>query len=410
MAKPRNLLTTQPRPAFHLMIKPHGPTCNLACVYCYYLPKIALYPQHQFRMSTNLLAQVTRQYIESQDAPEITFGWQGGEPLLMGLDFFRQAVALQQQAQRPNTRIINTVQTNGTLLNDAWCEFFAEHKFLIGVSLDGPQPLHDAYRIDPSGCPSHERVLAGIALLKKHHVEWNILTCVQAANADHPLDVYRFLRDEVGARFVQFIPVVQHVQSADQLAGSPVTSHSVTGAQYGKFLCAIFDEWVRHDVGRVFVQIFDVALGVWLGQPASLCVCAETCGAALVLEHNGDLFACDHFVAPPYQLGNLQQQSLTKLVNSSQQRNFGQAKHATLPAYCLACDVRFVCNGGCPKDRFIQTPDGQPGLNYLCEGYKTFFTHIARPMQVMASTVRAGRPAANIMRWIAQHPQEAIHA
>ncbi len=353
-------------------------------------------------MSAKMLERATRQYIEANPLQEIFFGWQGGEPLLMGIEFFRQAVALQQRCQRPGTHIINTIQTNGTLLNDEWCEFFAQHKFLLGLSLDGPQPLHDAFRMDHGGQPSFDRVMTGIELLKRHQVEWNALTCVQAANAEHPLEVYRFLRDVAGAVFMQFIPVVQRDETT---AGQPehaVTNRSVTARQYGAFLNAIFDEWVRRDVGRVFVQIFDVALGVWLGQPASLCVFADTCGAALVLEHNGDLYACDHFVAPPYQRGNIQQKPLAELVNSAQQQTFGQAKRAALPAYCLACDVRFACNGGCPKDRFILTPDGQPGLNYLCEGFKAFFSHIAQPMQIMASTVRAGRPAANIMRWIAR--------
>lgn len=390
--------------AFHLMIKPCGAACNLACAYCYYLPKRALYPQSRFRMSPDVLERMIRQYIAAQETPEIVFGWQGGEPLLMGLDFFRRVMVLQQRYQRPPTRIVNTIQTNGTLLNDEWCQFFAEHNFLVGVSLDGPPPLHNAYRRDPAGHPSFERVMAGITLLNKHQVEWNVLACVQAANAEHPLEVYRFLRDEAGAAFMQFIPVVQRAPSADAPDEQAVTPYSVTGQQYGNFLGVIFDEWVRRDVGRVFVQIFDVALGIWLGQPAALCVFAETCGAALILEHTGDLFACDHFVAPPYHLGNIRQKPLGNLVNSAQQRAFGQAKRTTLPASCLACDVRFACNGGCPKDRFAFTPDGQPGLNYLCEGYHAFFTHITRPMQVMASTVRGGRPAANIMRWIAQQP------
>lgn len=393
--------TTTP-PAFHVMVKPRGPICNLDCAYCYYLSKERLYPGGRFRTTNELLEEFTRQYIEAQRVPEVTFSWQGGEPTLMGLDFFRLAVELQQKCRRAGLRIRNALQTNGTTLDDEWCRFFREHNFLIGLSLDGPRELHDAYRRDKGGNPAFDRVMGGLALLKKHGIEFNILACVQAANADHPLEVYRFLRDEVGARFIQFIPIVERDNDTGFQEGEKVTDRSVTGRQYGDFLIAIFDEWVRQDVGRVFVQIFDVALAAWLGQRPGLCVFDETCGTALALEHNGDLYACDHFVEPRYKLGNVQETPLIELVGSEQQRQFGLDKWDRLPRHCQECEVRFLCNGGCPKNRVLRTPDGEPGLNYLCEGYKAFFTHIDRPMRIMAAELRAGRPPANIMLYLAR--------
>jgi uncharacterized protein len=393
-------------PAFHVMLKPRGPVCNLGCSYCYYLPKERLYPDGHFCMTDELLEAFTRQYIEAQRVPEITFGWQGGEPTLMGLDFFRLAVKLQQKYRRPGMVIRNALQTNGTLLDDEWCRFFREHGFLVGLSLDGPRELHDAYRVDKRGRPTFDRVMAGLALLKKHGVEFNILTTVHAANAGHPLDVYRFLRDEVGAGFVQFIPIVQRDNETGFQEGERVTERSVTGRQYGDFLIAVFDEWVRRDVGRVFVQIFDVALATWVGQRPGLCVFEETCGTALVLEHNGDLYACDHFVEPRCQLGNVLETPLVELVGSEQQRRFGLAKRDGLPRVCRECEVRFVCHGGCPKNRMARTPDGEPGLNTLCEGYKAFFAHVDRPMQMMRAELRAGRPPANVMLALAQEEAE----
>jgi len=393
-------------PAFHVMLKPRGPICNLDCAYCYYLSKEKLFPGSKFHMSDEVLENFIRQYIEAQRVPEVTFGWQGGEPLLMGIEFFRRVVELQQKYCRPEMRIINAFQTNGILLNDEWCRFFHQHEFLIGLSVDGPQQVHDVYRVNKAGQPSFDQAMTGADFLKKHRVEFNILTCVHAANAECPLEVYRFFRDEIGAQFIQFIPIVRRDNKSGFQEGNKITDHSVTGKQYGDFLIAVFDEWVRRDVGRVFVQIFDIALGAWLGQQPALCIFSETCGTALALEHNGDLFACDHFVEPRYKLGNIQKKPLMKMVSSPQQRKFGAAKRETLPICCQKCDVRFVCNGGCPKNRILRTPDAQPGLNYLCEGYKAFFKHINRPMQVMASTVRSGRPASNIMRWIARQSGE----
>jgi len=388
--------------AFHVMLKPRGAICNLDCKYCYFLAKEMMYPGSRFRMADDLLETYTKQYIEAQRVPEVTFAWQGGEPTLMGLDFFKRAVELQQRYCKPGMRIHNAFQTNGVLLDDDWCRFFHQHNFLIGLSVDGPKQIHDAYRVDKGGRPTFDRVMAGLALLKKHRVEFNILTTVHAANAEHGAEVYRCLRDEVGTQFMQFIPIVERDNETGYQEGDTVTDRSLTAEQYGRFLISIFDEWVRRDVGRVFVQIFDVALAAWAGERPGLCIFEETCGLALAMEHNGDLFACDHFVEPNYRLGNIQEIPLIDMVASAEQRQFGLDKRDKLPRYCRECEVRFVCNGGCPKDRFINTPDGEPGLNYLCGGFRAFFNHIDRPMRMMASELRAGRAPANIMQILAQ--------
>ncbi len=393
------------------MTKPIGPICNLDCAYCYYLEKEKLYPgTTNFRMSDETLENYVRQYIAAQEVAEVTFAWQGGEPTLMGLPFFRRVVELQQK-HRGEKRITNALQTNGTLLTDEWAEFFREHQFLIGLSLDGPRELHDRYRVDKGGHPSFDKVMRGLALLKKHHVEFNTLTVVHRANAQHPLEVYRFLKEN-GSGFLQFIPLVERVGSDSMFAEppapdgtsgfSPVTEWSVRSEDYGRFLCDIWDEWVRRDVGNVFVQLFDVQLGVWLGLPASLCVFAETCGRAVVMEHNGDLYSCDHYVYPQYKLGNIAQTPMTALLDSPAQIKFGADKQDTLPRYCRECDVKFACNGECPKHRFLRTPDGEPGLNYLCAGYKRFFHHIAPQMRLMADLIRAHQPAARIMDILAE--------
>ncbi len=396
------MTTTTYRPtAFHLMTKPRGAICNLDCKYCYFLSKERLYPDSDFRMSENLLETYTRQYIEAQHVPLVTFAWQGGEPTLMGLDFYRQAVGYQQRYRKPGMEIQNALQTNGTLLDDDWCTFFRENNFLIGLSLDGPKHLHDAYRVDKGGRPTFGKVMAAARLLQQHGVEFNILTTLHAANADHPLEIYRFLRDEVGTQFMQFIPIVERDNATGFQEGSAVTTRSVTAQQYGDFMRIIFDEWVRRDVGRVFVQLFDVALAAWCGENPGLCIFEETCGTALALEHNGDVYSCDHFVEPKYLVGNINLIPLETIVASDQQHQFGLAKRDTLPAYCLQCPVRFVCNGGCPKDRFISTPDGDPGLNYLCAGYRAFFTHVDEPMRFMANELAQRRPPANVMRYMA---------
>jgi uncharacterized protein len=302
-------------------------------------------------------------------------------------------------------RIYNAFQTNAVTLDDEWCAFFKQHDFLIGVSVDGPPHLHDAFRVDKGGAPTFARVLRGIDLLKQHGVEFNILTTLHAANADYPLEVYRFLRDEIGAQFMQFIPIVERANATGFQEGDQVTDRSVTGAQYGHFLISVFDEWVRRDVGQVFVQMFDVALAAWSGQRPGLCVHEETCGLALAMEHNGDVYSCDHFVEPKHFVGNLIDIPLTEIVSSDQQRAFGLAKRDTLPRQCRECPVRFVCNGGCPKDRLLTSIHGEPGLNYLCDSYLAFFTHIDAPMRFMANELRQRRPPANIMTYM--HQQDA---
>ena len=395
---------SQTVPAFHLMTKPRGAICNLDCKYCYFLSKERLYPNSDFRMSETLLEEYTRQYIEAQHIPEVTFAWQGGEPTLMGLDFYKQAVGYQQKHKKAGMRIYNALQTNAVTLDDAWCQFFAENDFLIGVSLDGPQSLHDVYRVDKGGAPTFDKVMRGMDFLKKHGVEFNILTTVHAANANYPLEIYRFLRDEVKTQFIQFIPIVERDNDTGYQEGSAVTHRSVNAEQYGRFLNAIFDEWVRHDVGRIYVQIFDVALAAWTGNNPGLCIFEETCGKALALEHNGDVYSCDHFVEPKHKVGNIIDIPLSEIVVSEKQQAFGLAKRDTLPQYCLDCVVRFVCNGGCPKNRFIKTPNGEAGLNYLCAGYKAFFTYISEPMRFMANELAYRRSPANVMFYM--HEQD----
>lgn len=401
---------------FHVMIKPGGAKCNLDCEYCYFLSKEAMYPGSRFRMNDTVLETFTRQYIELQRLPEITFSWQGGEPTLMGLDFFKRAVRIQQKYAKPGTRILNTLQTNGTLLDEAWCRFFRQYGFLIGISIDGPEEIHNTYRVNKGGVGSFSSVLRGLRFLNEVGVEYNVLCSVHAANQDHPLTVYRFFRDDLKARFIQFIPIVERTTSQTlplanngwrkkngrkrQLytqSGNQVTDRSVAAEKYGSFLNTIFDEWVRHDVGHTFVQIFDVALGVWFGQPGGLCIFSPTCGNAMALEHNGDLFCCDHYVEPKYLLGNIQIDLMQELVSSEKQKRFGEIKQTSLPRYCRRCDVKFACQGGCPKNRFIQSPDGESGLNYLCAGYRAYFKHIDQPMRKMADLLNRKRPPAEIM-------------
>ena len=400
-------MSAQRSTSFHAMVKPRGPICNLDCAYCYYLSKERLYPDSDFLMSEEVLEAFTRQYIEAQDIPEVTFGWQGGEPTLMNPDFLRLAVDLQKKYRSPGMRIHNVLQTNGVNLNEEWCQLFKEFDFLIGVSLDGPRELHDTFRLDKAGNPTFDRVMTGISLLKQYQVELNILTCVHAANVNHPIELYRFLRDEVGARFLQFIPIVERDNESGFQEREDITERSVTGRQYGDFLMAIFNEWVLEDVGRVFIQIFDVALAAWYGQRPGLCIFEQTCGKALVVEHNGGVYACDHFVEPKYKLGNLMETPLSELAVSAQQKAFGLAKEETLPDFCRGCEVHFICNGGCPKNRVLHTPNGEPGLNYLCEGYKIFFTNINRPTRIMAAELRAGRPPAKVMSIMKGKKEEA---
>ena len=391
-------------PAFHVMVKPRGALCNLACRYCFYLKKEQLYPQASFRMSADLLEAYTRQYIEAQRVPEVTFAWQGGEPTLMGLDFFRKAVELQGRYRRPGMKVINAFQTNGILLDADWCRFFHEHNFLIGLSIDGPRALHDTYRLDQGGQLTFTKVMCAADLLREHQVEFNTLTCVSDINAPHGLEVYAFLRDTVQSRYMQFIPIIERENSTGFQEGARLTRRSVSGSQYGRFLIDVFDEWARRDVGKVFVQMFDAALAAWSGQRAGLCVYEETCGEALAMEFNGDLYACDHFVEPRYFLGNINSASLPELAGSARQRAFGLAKRDRLPKFCRECAVRFACNGGCPKDRVLSTPDGEPGLNALCTGLQAFYTYVDRPMKVMAGLLRVGRAPAEISRILSSDP------
>jgi uncharacterized protein len=399
-------MITQAPSAFHILAKPTGAICNLDCKYCFFLSKEQLYPGSRFRMPDDVLETYLRQYIQAQRGPEVDIAWQGGEPTLMGLEFFQRAVELAEQFKRPGQTVRYSMQTNGVLLNADWCRFFRDNRFLIGLSLDGPRALHDAYRVDKGGHGSFDKVMRAARLLQEHQADFNILTTVHAANADYPLEVYRFLRDEVGTQYIQFIPIVERANETGFQEGNTVTERSVGAEQFGRFLMTIFDEWVRRDVGQVFVQTFDVALGNWLGAPPSLCIFAPTCGNALALEHTGDLYSCDHFVEPNYLLGNIKDKPMIELVASDQQRQFGRDKQETLPRYCRECEVRFACHGECPKNRFIETPDGEPGLNYLCAGYKAFFNHIDRPMRIMAQLIRQGRAPAEIMTLLEREEQE----
>jgi uncharacterized protein len=385
-------------PAFHIMAKPIGSWCNLACDYCFYLQKMELYPESTFRMSDEVHETYIRQLFEAHQVPQVTVAWQGGEPTLMGLDFFRHSIKFQKKYAKPATRIENTFQTNGILLNDEWCRFFHENDFLIGLSMDGPKELHDFYRKDKGGHGTFERVRLAAQLLQKHNVEFNILCTVNAKNVNHPLEVYRFFRDELRSQYIQFIPIVERENETGYQEGNSVTTRSVRPDQWGHFLIEIFDEWVSRDVGQMFVLNFDGALAGWLGRAGTVCIFGRTCGLGMALEHNGDLYSCDHFVEPKYYLGNILQTPMAGLAASEKQRKFGQEKWDTLPRFCRKCDFLFACNGECPKNRLLETPDGEPGLNYLCEGYKAFFTHTDHSMKIMADLIQRGKPAGEIMK------------
>lgn len=404
-------------PAFHLMAKPTGAICNLDCTYCFFLSKELLYPGDRFRMSDEVLEAYVRQTIEAHRTPEVTIAFQGGEPTLMGVAFFERTLELIHDVagDRP---VEVTIQTNGTLLDDAWCELLARHRVLVGLSMDGPEAMHDAFRVDKRGGPTHARVLEAWHLLQRHGVDTNVLCTVHSANGDHGGEVYRWFRDELGVRFLQLIPIVERVSAtnvaiADEgwgdrardrplyvQAGDQVTSRSVHPEQWGRFLIEVFDEWVRHDVGEVFVPTFDAALAAWLGMEPSMCIFRSECGTALALEHNGDVYSCDHYVEPDHLLGNLLETHLVDLVASPQQVAFGRAK-ADLPGQCLRCDVRFACNGECPRNRFATTDDGEPGLNVLCAGYLAFFHHIDGPMRTMADLLRRNDAPSKIVGLLA---------
>jgi len=400
---------------FHVMTKPAGPLCNLDCRYCFYLEKTKLFPEHHlFRMSDAVLEAYIKGYIEAQPTAEVSFAWQGGEPTLAGLPFFRKVVDLQKR-HGAGRRIENAFQTNGTTLNEDWCKFLRDEGFLVGISIDGPEHLHDAYRVDRRGEPTYRKVVNGIRLCRKHGVDFNTLTVVNRKNVAHPLEVYRFLR-EIGSTFLQFIPLVE--RKADDASGAiglglshppelgdpgalsfepEVTDWSVPPKALGEFYCKIFDRWVTRDVGKVYVQLFDATLAKWLGVPGGTCVQSETCGRALAMEHNGDLYACDHYVYPRYKLGNVLNDSMAAIADSERMREFGEAKRSRLPRQCRECEVRFACNGDCPKHRFARTKDGEPGLSYLCPAYYRFFTHSAPKMRRMAELYRARRSPAEVM-------------
>lgn len=407
-------------PAFHLLAKPSGSTCNIDCAYCFFLSKEALYPDDRQRMSDATLEAYIRQLLEAHRTPEVTVAWQGGEPTLMKLEFFERAVELVENCRRPWQRVQHTFQTNGLLLDDDWCAFFKANGFLVGLSVDGPRELHDTYRRDRRGNGTFDRVMRGWRRLRAHGVEFNVLCTVNAANQAHGRTVYRFFRDALGANWIQFIPVIERASGATidianrgwrykdsqgkrllyMQSGDRVTARSVGGEQYGRFLIDVYEEWIRNDVGRVFVQLFDVTLEAYFGRHLS-CIHAPTCGYGPALEHNGDVYACDHYVEPGYKLGNLHAAPLAELMASPQMRQFGEQKRETLTGQCRQCEVRYLCNGGCPKDRFVRSRDGEPGHNYLCHGLELFFRHTRPTMQVMGQLLQDGRAPAEVMEWLA---------
>lgn len=392
----------------YVMLKPAGAHCNLACKYCYYLEKSKLYATSQRHLMTDeMLERFTQEYIEAQTMGHVLFTWHGGEPLMRSIDFYKKALTLQQKYAR-GRHIDNVIQTNGTLLTDEWCEFFAQNHWLVGISIDGPQQYHDHYRQTSTGKPSWERVMHGIRLLNKHHVEWNAMAVVNAYNADHPLEFYHFFKEH-GCQYLQFTPIVERLTAhsdgrtlaslADQ-TDIPVADFSVTPEQWGTFLCTIFDEWVRRDVGSIFVEIFDCTLANWMGVAPGICSYSTHCGHAGVMEHNGDVYSCDHFVFPTYKLGNIRDHTLVEMLYGEQQQAFSRLKHASLPRQCKECDMEFACHGECPKNRFLHDRYGNPGLNYLCRGYYQFYTHVAPYMDLMKRELLAQRPPANIMHML----------
>ena len=396
----------------HVVAKPIGPICNLNCEYCFYLEKQTLFGEREkYRMSDGVLSRFITNYIKSQPTPEVQFVWQGGEPTLLGLDFFKRVIEFQRPFARQKT-ITNSLQTNGILLTNEWCAFLNKNKFLVGISLDGPREVHDRYRRDRKGNGTFDRVMQGLRLLQKHKVEYNVMACVGRNTAMHPLDVYRFFK-EVGVEFIQFTPVVERMPDIRsrrlglRLAGlaaldgqaeqTDVTSWTVVPEEYGDFLIEIYEEWVRHDVGKMFVMNFEWALNAWIGNPSPVCIHAEHCGRSLVIEHNGDIYACDHCVYPEYKLGNIVTKALPDLLNKSLQSGFGVIKDHALPRQCRTCEVLAACRGGCPKHRFERASDGEPGLHYLCPGYWKFFFHIRKFLKAMTTLLENGLPPSFVM-------------
>ena len=389
----------------YVMLKPAGARCNLRCRYCYYLEKDHLYAGNDAHfMSERLLEKFIADYMQAQTTPEVLFTWHGGEALLRPIAFYERALQLQRRYAR-GRQVVNSIQTNGTLLTPEWCEFLRENGFLVGISIDGPRNVHDAYRRTSADGPSFDRVMQGLQLLKDHHVEWNALAVVNNLNVEKPREFYRFFKD-IGCQYLQFAPIVERIVSRDDgltLApgmqeGGRLTSHSITPSQWGRFLCELFDEWVVADVGSIFVQIFDATLANWVGVTPGICSLSAHCGHAAVMEHNGDVFSCDHFVFPEYRLGNLNEKTITEMVYSPQQQRFAQMKTAMLPRQCRECPFLFACHGECPKNRFLRDKYGNAGLNYLCEGYRQFFSHVTPHMNFMRRELQAGRPPANIMQ------------
>lgn len=409
-----NILYPFARPLY-VMAKPIGSLCNLACDYCYYLEKERLYAMQESKMRSTMtdrtLEEFICQYIAAQTQPEVLFVWHGGEPLMRPIAFYRKVMELQKKYARGH-RIENCIQTNGTLLNDEWCNFFAENHWLVGVSIDGPQEFHDEYRKNKGRQPSFYKVMKGIERLNRYGVEWNAMGVVNDFNADYPLEVYHFYKD-IGCRFIQFTPIIErlfthpdgrHLATINNAEGQ-LAAFSVQPEQYGHFVCKIFDEWVRNDVGSVFVQLFDATLARWVGEQPGICTMAETCGHAGVIEHNGDIYSCDHFVSPEYLLGNIHRSPINELMYSKKQMDFGQNKREGLPQQCKKCEWLFACNGGCPKDRFMKTDSGEGGLNYMCKGFKQYFSHVAPYMDYMQNEIKNQRPPANIMEWIRTNRQ-----
>ena len=389
----------------YVMLKPVGAHCNLACDYCYYTEKLSLYrDSSQHVMSDALLEKFIREYIESQTTAEVLFTWHGGETFMRPLAFYKRAVELQRRYAR-GRQIDNCIQTNGTLLTDEWCRFLHDNHWLVGVSIDGPQEFHDEYRRNRRGMPSFAKVMRGIDLLNKHQVEWNAMAVVNDFNADYPLDFYHFFK-QIGCHYIQFTPIVERISAhtdgrhlaAVEESAARLADFSVTPEQWGNFTCAIFDEWVREDVGEYYIQLFDSTLANWMGQMPGVCSLAKTCGHAGVMEYNGDVYSCDHFVFPQYKLGNIHSETLVEMMYSERQQQFGQAKYTSLPHQCRQCPYLFACNGECPKNRFCKTKDGESGLNYLCKGYYRFFHHVAPYMDFMKNELINQRPPANIMQ------------
>lgn len=389
----------------YIMLKPIGAACNLRCKYCYYLEKSKLYKDTPSRIiSEKLLEDFTREYIEAQTMNDVLFAWHGGETTMRPLSFYRKAVELQKK-YAGGRRISNVIQTNGTLLTDEWCQFFKENNWLVGVSIDGPQDFHDEYRHTPTGGPSWMKVMKGISLLNRHGVEWNALAVVNDYNADFPLEFYRFFKD-MRCRYIQITPIVErivnhddgrHLATLTDSADAPLADFSVTPEQWGDFLCAIFDEWVLNDVGETYVEIFDCILANWVGVTPGICVYAKECGHAGVMEFNGDVYSCDHFVFPEYKLGNIHDKSIVEMLYGEQQQQFSRLKHKSLPQECLQCEWEFACHGECPKNRFVTDCYGNPGMNYLCRGYRKFFEHVAPYMDFMKQELLHKRPPANVM-------------